>query len=148
MNVCKQKIKDHVATLEAKLNGVTQEEIETSQRALSRYQELLNILCEKRDLTEQELSEMKSLRSNAAYEIAQVYYELTNFKETLKRPLMKAFTKFIVTDTPTLTSPAGYHPDEKVFFQTKFAVHYNDRLPYVAHEGELYIHQVNGFVQA
>lgn len=148
MNVCKQKIKDHIATLEAKLNGVTQEQIEASQCALSRYQELLNILCETRDLTEQELSEMKSLRENADYEIAQLHYELKNFQETLDRPLMKASTKFIVTDTPTLTSPAGYHPDEKVFFQTKFAVHYNDRLPYIAHKGKLYVHEVNGFVQA
>jgi len=111
-----------------------------------RWQELLDDLLN-RELTEEEKAEIKKEWEQMDRETAVLYGELQNFRETLETPLMKAFTKFIMSDQPTLISPAGYHPDEKVFVQTKIAVHFNDRTPYVAHDGPLYIHEVNGFVQ-
>jgi hypothetical protein len=147
MNVCKQKIENRIKELEEKLSGVSQEQIEASQRDVLRWQELLDDLLN-RELTEEEKAEIKKEWEQMDRETAVLYGELQNFRETLETPLMKAFTKFIMSDQPTLISPAGYHPDEKVYVQTKIAVHFNDRTPYVVHDGPLYIHEVNGFVQA
>ena len=147
MNVCKKKIESRIKELEEKLSGVSQEQIEASQRDVLRWQELLDDLLN-RETTEEEKAEIKKEWEQMDRETAVLYGELQNFRETLETPLMKAFTKFIMSDQPTLISPAGYHPDEKVYVQTKIAVHFNDRKPYVAHDGPLYIHEVNGFVQA
>lgn len=147
MNVCKKKIENRIKELEEKLSGVSQEQIEASQRDVLRWQELLDDLLN-RELTEEEKAEIKKEWEQMDRETAVLYGELQNFRETLETPLMKAFTKFIMSDQPTLISPAGYHPDEKVYVQTKIAVHFNDRTPYVVHDGPLYIHEVNGFVQA
>lgn len=147
MNVCKKKIEDRIKELEEKLSGVSQEQIEASQRDVLRWQELLDDVLN-RELTEEEKAEIKKEWEQMDRETAVLYGELQNFRETLETPLMKAFTKFIMSDQPTLISPAGYHPDEKVYVQTKIAVHFNDRTPYVVHDGPLYIHEVNGFVQA
>ena len=147
MNVCKKKIENRIKELEAKLADVSQEQIEASQRDILRWQEMLDDLLN-RELTEEEKAEIKKEWEKMDRETAVLYSELQNFRETLETPLMKAFTKFIMSDQPTLISPAGYHPDEKVFVQTKIAVHFNDRQPYVVHDGPLYIHEVNGFVQA
>lgn len=144
MQVCKNKIKTRIAELEALLANVTPEQVEASRRDRERWHELLNKATLDGEITEEEKAEFRGLDT----ETARLQDELSNFRVTLETPLMQAFTKFIVTDTPTLTSPAGYHPDEKVFVQTKIAVHYNDRLPYIAHDGDLYAHEVNGFVQA
>ena len=147
MNVCKKKIENRIKELEEKLSGVSQEQIEASQRDVLRWQELLEVLLN-RETTEEENAETKKEWEQMDRETAVLYGELQNFRETLETPLMKAFTKFIMSDQPTLISPAGYHPDEKVYVQTKIAVHFNDRTPYVVHDGPLYIHEVNGFVQA
>lgn len=147
MNVCKKKIENRIKELEEKLANVSQEQIEASQRDILRWQEMLDDLLN-RELTEEEKAEIKKEWEKMDRETAVLYSELQNFRETLETPLMKAFTKFIMSDQPTLISPAGYHPDEKVFVQTKIAVHFNDRTPYVVHDGPLYIHEVNGFVQA
>lgn len=147
MNVCKKKIENRIKELEEKLADVSQEQIEASQRDILRWQEMLDDLLN-RELTEEEKAEVKEEWEKMDRETAVLYSELQNFRETLETPLMKAFTKFIMSDQPTLISPAGYHPDEKVFVQTKIAVHFNDRTPYVVHDGPLYIHEVNGFVQA
>lgn len=147
MNVCKKKIENRIKELEEKLSGVSQEQIEASQRDVLRWQELLDDVLN-RELTEEEKAEIKKEWEQMDRETAMLYGELQNFRETLETPLMKAFTKFIMSDQPTLISPAGYHPDEKVYVQTKIAVHFNDRTPYVVHDGPLYIHEVNGFVQA
>jgi len=146
MTVCKKHIESRIQELEEKLANVSQEQIEASQRDVSRWQEMLDVLINK-EITEEEKAEIKKEWEQMDHETAMLYGELQNFRETLATPLMKAFTKFIMSDQPTLISPAGYHPDEKVFVQTKIAVHFNDRTPYVAHDGPLYIHEVNGFVQ-
>jgi hypothetical protein len=143
MNVCKQKIKDRIAELEAELADVSDEQIEASNNDRNRWHELLNMALLERELTEEEKAEFRSLDTKTAT----LQDELNNFRETLATPLMQAFTKFILTNTPKLVSPAGYHPDEKVFVQTEVAVHYNDRLPYVGYDGDLYVHQVDGFIQ-
>lgn len=147
MNVCKKKIENRIKELEEKLSGVSEKQIEASQRDVLRWQELLEVLVN-RETTEEEKEEIKKEWEQMDCETAVLYGELQNFRETLETPLMKAFTKFIMSDQPTLISPAGYHPDEKVYVQTKIAVHFNDRTPYVVHDGPLYIHEVNGFVQA
>lgn len=147
MNVCKKKIENRIKELEEKLADVSQEQIEASKRDILRWQEILDDLLT-RETTEEENAEIRKEWEKMDRETAMLYIELQNFRETLETPLMKAFTKFIMSDQPTLISPAGYHPDEKVFVQTKIAVHFNDRKPYVVHDGPLYIHEVNGFVQA
>lgn len=37
--------------------------------------------------------------------------------------IMTVTTKYVVTDTKNLVSPAGYHPDTQVYKQTKIAIH-------------------------
>ena len=118
MNVCKKKIEDRIKELEEKLSGVSQEQIEASQRDVLRWQELLDDVLN-RELTEEEKSEIKKEWEQMDRETAVLYGELQNFRETLETPLMKAFTKFIMSDQPTLISPAGYHPDEKVLCANK-----------------------------
>jgi hypothetical protein len=57
--------------------------------------------------------------------------QIAALKETLAADLMEGTHKYIVSDANTLVSPAGFHPDEKVFVQTAIAIHTNslDNLP-------------------
>jgi hypothetical protein len=143
MTVCKQKIENRIAELEAELANCTPEQIEASRKDRDRWHEILNTAVLDRELTEEEKAEFRALDTKTAT----LQDELDNFRVTRDTPLMKATTKFILTNTKQLVSPAGFHPDEKVFVQTEIAVHYNDRLPYVSYDGPLYVHQVDGFIK-
>lgn len=57
---------------------------------------------------------------------------ISDMEATLTTDLMEGTHKYIVTDTDALISPAGFHPDDKVFVQTAIAIHTDslDNLPY------------------
>ena len=56
--------------------------------------------------------------------------------------LMKVHTRYVVTDTTALLSPAGFHPDERIFMQTTIAIHTDnlDKLPRA--NVQLYAHEM------
>ena len=49
--------------------------------------------------------------------------ERENLVATLDLDLMHVATKYVVTDSDSLLSPAGYHPNTRIFVQTKIAIH-------------------------
>ena len=67
---------------------------------------------------------------------------LGNYQETLSADLMTVETKYVVTDEKQLTSPAGFHPDDKVFVQTKIAIHTNTLKNIPASNVELFVHKM------
>ena len=46
------------------------------------------------------------------------YELLDSLKETATLNIQKVETRYLLTDQDELISPAGFHPDEKVFIQT------------------------------
>ena len=48
--------------------------------------------------------------------------EVARYEETLKKDLMLVETRYVVTNTDRLESPAGFSPDERVFTQTDIAL--------------------------
>tara|TARA_R110000822_G_scaffold257046_1_gene382714 strand:- start:664 stop:1083 length:420 start_codon:yes stop_codon:yes gene_type:complete len=84
-------------------------------------------------------------------EKARVYNVSSNIDalhETMEMDLMKVETDYVLTDSKSLTSPAGFHPDENVFVQATIAIHTNRPSD---HDGifvdgagkQLYIHAMN-----
>ena len=67
---------------------------------------------------------------------------LADLKTTLATPLMQATKRYVITDTDELVSPAGFHPDEKVFVQTRVAIH-TDTLTNVDVGSDLFVYEVN-----
>lgn len=68
---------------------------------------------------------------------------LENLETTLAADLMQVSTRYVVTDTPHLESPAGFHPDTGIFLQTTIAIHTDTLkgLPYC--NRKMYGHEVN-----
>lgn len=68
--------------------------------------------------------------------------ELSRLRKTLRTPLMQATKRYVITDTDELVSPAGFHPDDKVFVATDVAIHTNT-LAGVPVGPEMIVHEVN-----
>lgn len=49
--------------------------------------------------------------------------ELEQYKRTMELQLMRCDKRYVVTNTKHLHSPAGFHPDDKIFEQTAIAIH-------------------------
>tara|TARA_R110000765_G_scaffold95854_1_gene180468 strand:- start:1093 stop:1494 length:402 start_codon:yes stop_codon:yes gene_type:complete len=69
--------------------------------------------------------------------------QIDGLRKTLKSDLMIVETKFVVTNTKSLTSPAGFHPDEKVFVQTEIAIHTDTLKGLPSSNVELFAHKIN-----
>lgn len=59
------------------------------------------------------------------------HHQIDSYQRTLGLSLMRIETRYVVTNTKELESPAGFHPDTRVFVQTQIAIHTDslDRLP-------------------
>jgi hypothetical protein len=79
----------------------------------------------------------------SASKLANDVDQAEKFRATLAADLMKVDTRYVVTDAESLTSPAGFHPSEKVYLQTQVAIHTDslDALP--ASNVKLFVHEVN-----
>lgn len=142
-HVCKNKIEKRIKEIEAELSGVTTQEIMASHKAAESMRALFKSLADNGTWTEEEKEEMRNLDTN----LSNLSREHEMLCVTMNQSLMIAFTKYIVTDEDRLVSPAGYHPDEKVFVQTKLAIHVNDPRDIPAHiDRTVYIHQVDGYL--
>ena len=140
MTVCKKKIQDRVSKLSTILDNATDAEIKQSGYDAIRMGLLLDELSvaevnDKPELLE-EFSTLDLTLNNAKIEMHQLL-------ETLKHDLMHVSTRYVVTNSNDLTSPAGYHPDEKVFLQTGIAIHTDslDNLPNC--DQKLYSFEIN-----
>ena len=140
MTVCKKKIQDRVSELSKVLDNATDAEIKQSGYDAIRMGLLLDELSveavnNKPELLE-EFSTLDLTLNNAKIEMYQLL-------ETLKHDLMHVSTRYVVTNSNDLTSPAGYHPDEKVFLQTGIAIHTDslDNLPNC--DQKLYSFEIN-----
>jgi len=140
MTVCKKKIQDRVSKLSTILDNATDAEIKQSGYDAIRMGLLLDELSvaevnDKPELLE-EFSTLDLTLNNAKIEMYQLL-------ETLKHDLMHVSTRYVVTNSNDLTSPAGYHPDEKVFLQTGIAIHTDslDNLPNC--DQKLYSFEIN-----
>ena len=85
--------------------------IEDSQAAADRLVEIFK-LDDFKDYAE----ELKELSGKGA--LINDTRALAAFNETLNADLMHVATRYVVTDTDSLLSPAGFHPDDCVFVQT------------------------------
>lgn len=67
---------------------------------------------------------------------------LAGLRETLQKDLMYCSRSYVVTDAPRLLSPAGFHPDDRVFVVPSIAIH-TDHPEEVGDIGRpLYAHKV------
>ena len=69
--------------------------------------------------------------------------DLVRLYATLDTDLMHCTKRYVVTDEE-LVSPAGFHPDERVFVQTKVAHHVDDLDELPATNEQLYVHDMGG----
>ena len=140
MTVCKKKIQDRVSKLSTILDNATDAEIKQSGYDAIRMGLLLDELSVEAVNNKPELLEEFSTL-DLTLNIAKI--EMHQLLETLKHDLMHVSTRYVVVNSNDLTSPAGYHPDEKVFLQTGIAIHTDslDNLPNC--DQKLYSFEIN-----
>lgn len=71
--------------------------------------------------------------------------EKESLQATLDADLMVGNSRYIISNEKHLVSPAGFHPDTKVYLKTDFAVHRNDitHERHWHHNGQpVYIHKM------
>lgn len=138
MNIDTSHIKARVAELFAMDYPVSREE---SEEACSEMLKMIDTSEEDpRPWTEDEKERFSEL-SIAASRVSNER-ELEALQETLKLQLMKIETAYVVTNTKSLLSPAGFHPDDRVFVQTKIAIHTNRKTGHPSSNVPLYLHKV------
>lgn len=87
--------------------------------------------------------EAKATKGFQGMRLAQLQDTVERLEESLELDLMHCEKRYVVTDTERLTSPAGFHPDEKVFVQTTIAIHTDNLKRVPASNATLYAHKVN-----
>ncbi len=84
-----------------------------------------------------ELFKGKSEEANQIFEDSRMAGDvdtLDMYLHTMDQQLMKCDKAMVITDTNRLMSPSGFHPTDRVFLQTKIAIHCDSipkRLPSV-----------------
>tara|TARA_Y100000015_G_C2328290_1_gene59942 strand:- start:49 stop:510 length:462 start_codon:yes stop_codon:yes gene_type:complete len=114
-------------------------DVKRSHNDADRMRELFKVLSENGEWTEEEKLEMKTLDTT----LANLDEEYKRLSETMTADLMEVRTKYVATDVDRLISPAGFHPTEPVFLQTRVAIHVDDPRDLPKTFGELYIHNVD-----
>ena len=102
--------------------GSTWFDVKQSHNDKIRMQELFKVLSDFGSWTEKEKEEIRNLDTN----LANLDDEYKRLNETLGQDLMEVKTKYVATDVDRLVSPAGFHPSDPVFIQTKVAIHVDD----------------------
>jgi hypothetical protein len=113
MHVDKSKVETLVRNIENLFDRSTIKELEESNRQAARLAEIIAA-----GTIGDHLDEVKSfnLALNSAMR------DLDGYRTTLAADLMQVKTRYLVTDRE-LVSPAGFHPSDRVFIQTKIAIH-------------------------
>ena len=71
------------------------------------------------------------------------FNELKDFKDTMAADLMVVSTRYVVINNKDLVSPAGFHPDEKVYIQSTIAIHTDSLENLPSSNEKLYAFEVN-----
>lgn len=119
----KEQLAKKIEELKATLAAATPEQIEKSERDAKRQAELLDVIFkDDYEWTDDVREEMRGfdLGLHAAKE------KLHDYEETMKQNLVKIETRYVIC-SGDLISPAGFHPDEKVFIQPAVCIQTNDR---------------------
>lgn len=140
MNVDTTGIQTKVNKLHARIGEMSKTvTLAESEAAAEKIRDLMDGLTPESDHTELR-TQFNELASKAV--LSNLYNEVRMLQVTLAADLMKVDTDFVVTDTETLTSPAGFHPDERVFIQTRVAIHTNDLNKVPSSNVKLFAHKV------
>ena len=108
-----QIVQEKIETLTAKLDALNVSR-EAADQEGAKLREIMNGPLE----VEEKVSTVENTIDMNAITASNDYYLLDNLKETATLNIQKVETRYLLTDQDELISPAGFHPEEKVFIQT------------------------------
>ena len=108
-----QIVQEKIETLTAKLDALDVSR-EAADQESAKLREIMNGPLE----VEEKVSTVENTIDMNAITASNDYYLLDNLKETATLNIQKVETRYLLTDQDELISPAGFHPEEKVFIQT------------------------------
>tara|TARA_R100001594_G_scaffold89224_1_gene123614 strand:+ start:918 stop:1325 length:408 start_codon:yes stop_codon:yes gene_type:complete len=108
-----QIVQEKIEALTAKLDALNVSR-EAADQEGAKLREIMNGPLE----VEEKVSTVENTIDMNAITASNDYYLLDNLKETATLNIQKVETRYLLTDQDELISPAGFHPDEKVFIQT------------------------------
>ena len=108
-----QIVQEKIEALTAKLDALNVSRKAADQES-AKLREIMNGPLE----VEEKVSTVENTIDMNAITASNDYYLLDNLKETATLNIQKVETRYLLTDQDELISPAGFHPDEKVFIQT------------------------------
>tara|TARA_R100001163_G_C5045686_1_gene183034 strand:- start:35 stop:442 length:408 start_codon:yes stop_codon:yes gene_type:complete len=108
-----QIVQEKIETLTAKIDALNVSR-EVADKESAKLREIMNGPLE----VEEKVSTVENTIDMNAITASNDYYLLDNLKETATLNIQKVETRYLLTDQDELLSPAGFHPDEKVFIQT------------------------------
>ena len=101
--------------------------LDVSQEWESRSAELISQICNVDKMSDDEKADFRAKfaeigdKSSKACDVR----TLASYEETLASDLVIIETDFAITSEPSLVSPAGFHPDTRVFVQPTICIHTN-----------------------
>ena len=108
-----QIVQEKIEALTAKIDALNVSR-EVADQEGAKLREIMNGPLE----VEEKVSTVENTIDMNAITAANDYYLLDNLKETATLNIQKVETRYLLTDQDELISPAGFHPEEKVFIQT------------------------------
>ena len=108
-----QIVQEKIETLTAKIDALNVSR-EVADQEGAKLREIMNGPLE----VEEKISTVENTIDMDAITASNDYYLLDNLQETTTLNIQKVETRYLLTDQDELISPAGFHPDEKVFIQT------------------------------
>ena len=108
-----QIVQEKIEALTAKIDALNVSR-EVADQEGAKLREIMNGPLE----VEEKVSTVENTIDMNAITASNDYYLLDNLKETAPLHIQKVETRYLLTDQDELISPAGFHPEEKVFIQT------------------------------
>lgn len=108
-----QIVQEKIEALTAKIDALNVSR-EVADQEGAKLREIMNGPLE----VEEKVSTVENTIDMNAITASNDYYLLDNLKETATLNIQKVETRYLLTDQDELISPAGFHPEEKVFIQT------------------------------
>ena len=108
-----QIVQEKIETLTAKLDALNVSR-EAADQEGAKLRQIMNGPLE----AEEKISTVENTIDMNAITASNDYYLLDNLKETATLNIQKVETRYLLTDQDELISPAGFHPEDKVFIKT------------------------------
>lgn len=132
-------IETRTAEIEAKVANLRAEieadpiSLEESQAAAERNAKLIDQIDDVSKMSETELADFRAEFQETAKiaDKANKVYQMRGYQQTLDAVLVEINTAYCISSEPSLVSPAGFHPDDRVFVQPHICIHtdLDPRLP-------------------